>query len=98
MKGFVGFIKKQGVVGLAIGFVLAGAVTKLVAALVEDIINPLLGVALSNVKNLQDATFTIWGAVIKWGNFISVLIDFFIIALVVYVAYKLLKLEESDKK
>lgn len=98
MKGFVGFIKKQGVVGLAIGFVLAGAVTKLVAALVEDIINPLLGIALNNVKNLQDATFTIWGAVIKWGNFISVLIDFFIIALVVYVAYKLLKLEESDKK
>jgi len=37
MKGFLDFIREQGVVGLAVGFILGGAVSKLVASLVADI-------------------------------------------------------------
>ena len=40
MRGFLNFIREQGVVGLAIGFILGGAISKLVAALVNDLINP----------------------------------------------------------
>jgi len=43
MAQFVDFIRKQGVAGLAIGFILGGAVSKVVTALIEDIINPLVG-------------------------------------------------------
>ena len=53
MKGFLQFVREQGVVGLAIGFILGGAISKLVTALVDDIISPILGLGLSNLKNLS---------------------------------------------
>jgi large conductance mechanosensitive channel len=43
MKGFLNFIREQGVVGLAVGFILGGSVSKVVTSLVTDIINPVLG-------------------------------------------------------
>lgn len=52
MKDFVEFIRKQGVVGLAIGFILGGSVSKVVAALVEDIISPLIGIAMGSMADL----------------------------------------------
>lgn len=98
MKGFLDFVREQGVVGLAVGFILGGAVSKLVASLVEDIISPLLALGLSNVKNLKEAYIQIGSARIMWGDFLNVLIDFVVVALVVYFGVKLLKLDKLDKK
>lgn len=98
MSGFVEFIRKQGVVGLAVGFILGGAVSKLVSALVQDIINPILGIFLGRVEGLENASLNIGSARILWGDFISVFVDFFVIALVVYFGVKLLRLDKLDKK
>jgi len=98
MKGFMKFIREQGVVGLAVGFILGGAVSKVVASLVEDIINPLLGVALGAAGNLSEASLSIGTAEIMWGSFISVIIDFLVIALVVYYGVKQLGLDKLDAK
>lgn len=98
MKGFADFIREQGVVGLAVGFILGGAVSKLVAALVTDIITPILGIALNNVGTLKDAYFKVGSAKILWGDFLNVAIDFFVVAMVVYFGVKLLRLEHLDKK
>jgi large conductance mechanosensitive channel len=98
MRGFLDFIREQGVVGLAVGFILGGAVSKLVAALVEDIISPVLALGLSNVENLQSAYIQVGAAKILWGNFLNVMIDFVVIALVVYFGVKLLGLDRLDKK
>lgn len=98
MSGFINFIRKQGVVGLAIGFILGGAVSKLVASLVNDIINPVVGIILGKTGNLSSAAFNLGPITIFWGNFINTLIDFLIIALVVYFGFKLLKLDKLDKK
>lgn len=98
MKGFIEFIREQGVMGLAVGFILGGAVSKLVAALVQDIISPVLALGLSNVENLQKAYIQVGSAKIMWGNFLNVFIDFVVIALVVYFGVKLLKLDKLDKK
>jgi len=98
MKGFLNFIREQGVVGLAVGFILGGAVSKLVAALVSDIISPIMAIGLNNLENLQDAYFQIGAAKIMWGNFINVTVDFIVIALVVYFGVRLLKLDKLDKK
>lgn len=98
MKGFLDFIREQGVVGLAVGFILGGAVSKLVSALVEDIISPILSIGLNNIENLQEAYIQIGSAKIMWGDFLNVLIDFLVIALVVYYGVKLLKLDKLDKK
>jgi large conductance mechanosensitive channel len=98
MKGFLEFVREQGVVGLAVGFILGGAVSKLVSALVEDIISPILALGLSNVENLQKAYIQVGSSKIMWGNFLNVAIDFIVIALVVYFGVKLLKLDKVDKK
>jgi len=98
MKGFIEFVRQQGVVGLAVGFILGGAVSKLVSALVEDIISPILALGLSNLENLQEAYIQIGAAKIMWGNFLNVLIDFVVIALVVYFGVKILKLDKLDAK
>ena len=98
MKSFIDFVKEQGVVGLAVGFILGGAVSKLVAALVEDIINPIIALGLNNVENLSEAYFQVGAARILWGDFLSVAIDFLVVALVVYFGVKWLKLDKLDKK
>ena len=92
------FIREQGVVGLAVGFILGGAVSKVVASLVKDIINPILGIVLGATQGLESASFRIGSAQIMWGSFVSILIDFLVIALVVYYGVKGLKLDKLDKK
>lgn len=97
MKGFIDFVRKQGVVGLAIGFILGGSVSQVVSALVEDIINPLVGVLLGAVGGLEEAVLKIGSAEIRYGHFVGVMIDFVIIAFVVYFIFKGLE-EKIDKK
>lgn len=96
VKGFIDFIREQGVVGLAVGFILGGAVSKTVASLVENIINPLVGALLGKVA-LVDKAFKIGSVAIKYGAFISTLVDFAIIAAVVYFGVKALRLDKLDK-
>lgn len=98
MKGFLNFIREKGVVGLAVGFILGGAISKVVASLVEDIINPILGIIMGSAAGLEKAVLKIGSAEIMWGSFISVLIDFLVIALVVYYGVKKLGLDKLDKK
>ncbi len=80
---------------LAIGFLIGGAVSKLVTALITDIINPLVGLALGAAGNLKEATFMIGSATIAWGDFVSSIIDFLVIALVVYFGVKLLGIDKK---
>jgi large conductance mechanosensitive channel len=98
MKNFLDFIREQGVVGLAVGFILGGAVSKVVSSLVEDIINPILGIILGAAEGLETAALTVGSAQIMWGSFIGVIIDFLVIALVVYYGVKSLGLDKLDKK
>lgn len=97
MKGFLDFIREQGVVGLAVGFILGGAVSKVVTALVTDIINPLLGIVLGAAGGLKTASFGIGSARILYGDLLSVLIDFMVVALVVYYGVKIIGLNRLDK-
>lgn len=97
MNGFIDFIRKQGVVGLAVGFILGGAVSKLVSAIVTDLVNPLLGLALGSVGGLKTASWKLGSAEIMYGNFLTILIDFIVISAVVYFGVKSLGLDKLDK-
>lgn len=97
MKGFINFVREQGVVGLAVGFILGGAISKSVTALVTDIINPLIGLLIGSL-NLKNAYIGVASTKIMWGDFVSVTIDFLIVAFVVYFGVKWLKLDKLDKK
>lgn len=98
LNGFMDFIRAQGVVGLAVGFILGGAVSKVVSSLVDDIINPILGVILGSAAGLAELSLKIGDTQIMWGSFVSVIIDFAVIALVVYYGVKGLGLDKLDKK
>jgi large conductance mechanosensitive channel len=98
VSGFLDFVREQGVVGLAVGFILGGAVSKLVSAIVNDIVNPLLSMAMGGASALREWYFQVNGVKILYGDLISSFIDFFVIALVVYFGFKLLKLDKIDKK
>jgi len=95
-SGFIEFIREQGVVGLAIGFILGGAVSKIVSSLVTDIINPLIGILLGKVA-LANMSVHIGSASIAYGSFISNFVDFLIIAAVVYMGFKVLRLDRLKK-
>jgi large conductance mechanosensitive channel len=98
MRAFIAFIREQGIVGLAIGFILGGSISKVVTSFVGDIVNPLIGLVLGFAGNLKDQYFTVFSAKVMWGNFIANTIDFIIIALVVYYGFRLLRLTRFDKK
>jgi large conductance mechanosensitive channel len=98
MKGFLNFIREQGVVGLAVGFILGGAIAKFVTAFINDLISPILGVILGLAGGLKDASLSVGPVQLFYGDFISSLIDFLVIAFVVYFGVKILKLDRLDKK
>lgn len=98
MRGFIDFVREQGVIGLAVGFILGGAVSKVVASLVADIINPVLGIILGAAGPLKEAYLKVGPIKLMWGDFLATVIDFLVIALVVYYGVKILKLDKLDKK
>ncbi len=91
---FVTFIREQGVMGLAIGFILGGSVSKVVASLVQDIIQPAIGLIFGSTQGLKALHL----GPVMIGNFLAVFIDFMIVAAVVYFVFKKLKLDRLDKK
>ncbi|MDP3953208.1 MAG: MscL family protein [bacterium] len=94
MRGFIDFIREQGVVGFAVGFIIGGAISKMVTSLVENIIQPLLGSLLGKAGGLNSLAV----GPITYGKFITAFVDFLVIAAVVYFIFKGLGLHKLDKK
>lgn len=97
LQGFLTFIREQGVIGLAVGFILGGAVSKTVTSLVDNVINPIVGLAMGRV-DLGEKALVIGDATLKWGAFVSTIIDFVIVAAVVYFVVRGLGLDKLDSK
>jgi large conductance mechanosensitive channel len=72
---------------LAVAVIIGGAFGKIVSSLVNDIIMPLIGLIIGGV-DFTGLAFTIGKASITYGNFINNIIDFIIIALVVFLMVK----------
>jgi large conductance mechanosensitive channel len=99
---FKDFIRKQGIIGLAIGLVLGVQVKAVVDQIVASFINPVLGIILPGSDSLEKKKFylTAFGdrAEFTYGAFISVMISFITVALLVYFGVKALRLERLEKK
>jgi large conductance mechanosensitive channel len=83
-KGFMHFIRTQGVAGFAIGFILGQATSSLVGSFVSDIVNPAIGLFLTDFSSLATLSYTIRGSTFNYGHFISLVINFFILAAIAY--------------
>ncbi len=94
---FKEFLKEYKVVGLAIAFVMGIAATAMVKSLVDDVIMPILTPFIPGGE-WQTAVWNIGPIVIKWGSFLGALINFIIIAWVVFMVAKLILREEKVSK
>jgi large conductance mechanosensitive channel len=97
MREFFEFLKEYKVVALAVGFVMGIASTALVKSLVDNIIMPLVN-PLVPAGGWQDAILHIWKFEIKWGAFVGELINFMIIAFVIFLIAKFIMREEKVTK
>ena len=88
IKEFMEFLQKFSIIGLAIAFVIGQAASKLVTAFVTDLINPLIGLLTPSVGDLNKIGLTVGNSTFSYGDLISNIINFLVIALVVFVAYK----------
>ena len=89
VKEFKEFAMRGNVVDLAVAVVIGGAFGKIVSSLVDDIITPaILTPALKAAKLSNLAELVIPGTAIKYGNFLSQIISFIIIAIALFIIVK----------
>ena len=101
MKGFVQefkeFITKGNIMDMAVGIIMGTAFTAIVSSLVDDIISPLLGLIVG--INFSDLKGTVGDVTFTYGNFIMAVINFFLIALVMFLLIKaLMKFQAASDK
>ncbi|MFR5262704.1 MAG: large-conductance mechanosensitive channel protein MscL [Christensenellales bacterium] len=103
MKGFIKefkeFISRGNVIDLAVAVVIGGAFTKIVNSLVDDIIMPIIGVIIGGI-NFENLMVTVGTAEIKYGMFIQAVVNFLLIALVIFTIIKAInkfKKKEEEK-
>ncbi len=95
---FKEFLKEYKVMGLAVGIIIGLAATALVKSLVDNIIMPIITPFIPDGA-WETATFALGPVVFSWGAFLAAVINFFIIAWVVFIiAKKVMKEEKVAKK
>lgn len=87
IKEFKEFALKGSLIDMAVGIIIGAAVGQMVSALVESILMPIIGVFLGGV-NFTDLSIDIGDATIGYGAFIQAMIDFVIIAFVIFMILK----------
>ena len=89
IKEFKEFISKGNVMDMAVGIIIGGAFTAIVTALVDSILMPIIGV-ISGGKSVADMSVMVGNAAIGYGAFIQAIIDFLLIAWVLFMIIKAL--------
>ncbi|MBE6040597.1 MAG: large-conductance mechanosensitive channel protein MscL [Clostridiales bacterium] len=89
MKEFKEFISKGNVMDMAVGIIIGGAFTAIVTALVDSILMPIIG-ALSGGLSVEQMAWKVGDASIGYGAFLQAVIDFLLVALVLFMIIKAL--------
>lgn len=83
---FKAFIMRGNIIDMAIGVIVGGAFSSLVTSLLDNIVSPILG--FFNYGGFKGLSFTLWRAEIKYGAFLNDIINFIIMAAVVFIMMK----------
>jgi len=103
LQGFVDFFREQGVVGLAVGFTFGVAAKGLVDSLVNNVVNPLVGLLYGGGGQLADKywclkrTNAVCTSKLGYGAVMSQIINLLVVALVIYFVIRAFKLDKLDK-
>lgn len=87
LQEFKDFAMRGNVMDLAVGVIVGGAFSAITTSLINDIIMPFIGIFVSEAS-FADLSLQIGGAVITYGNFIQAVINFLIMAFVVFCMVK----------
>ena len=87
LQEFKTFAMRGNVMDLAVGVIVGGAFSSITNSLINDIIMPIVGIFVSQAS-FADLTLSIGGAVITYGNFIQAVLNFVILAFVVFCMVK----------
>ncbi len=98
LKEFKEFALKGNIMDMAIGVIIGGAFQKIVTSLVNDIIMPAISIFTGKV-DFSDLVFTVGNSSIKYGSFITTIVDFLIIAFSIFIAIRTInKLNDRAKQ
>jgi large conductance mechanosensitive channel len=87
LKEFRDFALKGNLIDLAVAFILGLTFAAVVTSFVDDIIMPIVGAVVSD-KSVADLTFEIAGVAIRYGSFLTVLLNFLIVAWILFLIVK----------
>ena len=87
MKEFKAFAMKGNVMDLAVAVVIGGAFGKIVSSLVDNIITPSIGLFMGGV-DFSGYSYQVGAAVLTYGKFVQSVVDFLIVALVIFMVVK----------
>ena len=94
---FKTFIARGNVMDMAVGVIIGGAFSNITTSLINDIVMPVLGIFTSSVS-FADLTLNIGPAVVTYGNFIQAVLNFLIMAFVVFCLVKTLNRFHKKKE
>ena len=87
LKEFKDFVMRGNVLDLAVAVIIGGAFGKIIASLVADILMPLIGLVMGGV-DFSALSFAVGDAVVAYGAFIQAIVDFIVIAFVIFMIVK----------
>ncbi len=94
LKQFKEFMMRGNVLDLAVAVIMGGAFGKIVTSLVQDILMPVIGLVVGGI-NFSEQSFSVGEVVISWGTFLQAIIDFLMIAFVVFLIVKAANLRKE---
>lgn len=99
VKEFKEFAIKGNVVDLAIGVVIGAAFGKIVTSLIEDVITPLVLNPVMNAAHLKNLNELVILGTVKYGNFLAAIINFLVVAFVLFLIIKAInKMKAKEEK
>ncbi|MDZ7900987.1 MAG: large conductance mechanosensitive channel protein MscL [Arcicella sp.] len=84
LNDFKKFIAQGNVLDLAVAVIIGGAFGKIIGSLVDDIIMPLVGILIGG-KDFSKMVLQVGDATVKYGNFIQMIVQFLIVAYVIFM-------------
>ena len=97
LEEFKAFAMRGNVMDLAVGVIVGGAFSSITNSLINDIIMPVVGIFVSEAS-FADLSVNVGGAVITYGNFIQAVLNFIILAFVVFCMVKAVNQVAHKKK
>lgn len=96
LKEFREFAMRGNVVDLAVGVIIGGAFGQIITSLVDDILMPVIGIFTGGV-DFSERVIAVGAAEIRWGAFVQNIIDFLIIAFVIFLLIRTINRLRRDE-